>query len=353
MTVVTGAQGRELNIEDFGALVEYLRQLRLIRAREQPAIRKLEGGVSNRVVLVKRERSKSFVVKQALEKLRVAADWFCTPARIEREALALRYLNELVPPGSVPGVMFHDSAHHLLVIEEVPEPHENWKEMLLRGRLVSNHVEQFGILLGSVHSGSSSSSPELLSAFEDRAIFEALRLEPYYRYTAGKVHESASFMNQLIADTIVCRACLVHGDYSPKNILVHNGRLVLLDCEVMHLGDPAFDVGFSMAHLLSKAHHVVSTRTAFAKAAIRYWQIYSNRVAIQSWASEMESRAVRHTLACCLARVVGRSPLEYLTAAERHTQAQLVLALMNTPPATISELVSKFVQRLPCQSLKV
>ncbi len=340
----------ELDIEDFSALRQYLRQRGLINVHEKPVLRKLEGGVSNRVVLVKPEASKPFVLKQALEKLRVQVDWFCTPARIEREALALRCLSALAPPGSVPAFIFEDAEHHLLAMAEIPEPHQNWKQMLLSGNLVQDHVVQFALLLGCIHNRSSRSSPELLNLFTDRSFFGTLRLEPYYLYTAEQVPQSAPFLHKLVADTLACRTCLVHGDYSPKNILVHDGRLVLLDCEVMHLGDPAFDIGFSLAHLLSKAHHLQAMRMAFAKAAIQYWQTYVSSAATQSWISDMERRAVRHTLACCLARVAGRSPLEYLTLAERSVQARLVLGLLETLPTTIRDLVSDFVSRLPCQS---
>jgi tRNA A-37 threonylcarbamoyl transferase component Bud32 len=340
----------ELNIEDFSALLQYLQQRGLVDALEQPEIRKLEGGVSNRVVLVKPENSLPFVLKQALEKLRVQVDWFCTPTRIEREALALRHLSDLAPPGSVPALIFEDAKYHLLAMAEVPEPHQNWKELLLSGNLLLDHIEQFGLILGFIHNRSYRSDLELLRLFADRSIFETLRLEPYYRYTARQLPESAGFLNQLITDTLACRICLVHGDYSPKNILVHDGRLVLLDCEVMHFGDPAFDIGFSMAHLLSKAHHLPAMRMAFAEAAARYWQTYVSSATTESWISELEGRAVRHTLGCCLARVAGRSPLEYLSAAERSVQAEVVLALLNTPPTTMSELVSEFVRRLPCRS---
>ena len=339
----------ELDIEDFTALLQYLRRRGIIDPLEQPVIRKLEGGVSNRVVLVKPQVSASFVLKQALEKLRVQVDWFCTPARAEREALALRYLSEMAPPGSIPALIFEDSEHHLLAMAEVPEPHENWKQMLLAGNLLQNHVKQFGLLLGSIHNRSARRSKQLLNLFGDRTIFEALRLEPYYRYTARQVPEAALFLNQLIADTLACRTSLVHGDYSPKNILVHDGRLVLLDFEVMHFGDPAFDIGFSLAHLLSKANHLAGRRTDFAEAAIQYWGTYASCAFAQSWISEVEPRATRHTLACCLARVTGRSPLEYLSPAERAIQARTVLGILEAPPSTIRDLVSEFARRLLCE----
>src|SRR5205085_211857 len=108
----------------------------------------------------------------------------------------------------------------------------------------------------------------------DTSFFESLRLEPYYAYTAERVPAARAFLNGLIAETRSNPVALVHGDFSPKNILVRSNKLVLLDHEVIHFGDPAFDLGFSLTHLLSKANHLSEHRDRFGKAAIRYWNAY-------------------------------------------------------------------------------
>jgi tRNA A-37 threonylcarbamoyl transferase component Bud32 len=330
-----------IDIEDREQQLAYL----MNRGIEVSSVQRLEGGVSNRVVLVRPESGRPFVMKQALPKLRVQVDWFCTPARIEREALGLKYLAELVP-GNVPELLFEDSEHYLLAMEAVPEPHRNWKSMLMAGELFPEHVMSFGRLLGTIHVNSARRSAELLPIFEDRSIYETLRIEPYYRYTASRVPAAADFLNALIEDTYATQAALVHGDYSPKNILIHQDRLILLDCEVVHFGDPCFDVGFSMAHLLSKTHHLKQHRAKFAEAACEYWSAYCG----YARAEAMEARAVRHSLACCLARVAGRSPLEYLDATERANQQSVTVELMANPPERIPDLVEGFVERIACRS---
>jgi aminoglycoside phosphotransferase (APT) family kinase protein len=138
----------------------------------------------------------------------------------------------------------------------------------------------------------------------------------------------------------------VHGDYSPKNILVHDGRLVLLDHEVIHFGDPAFDLGFSLAHFLSKAHHVETRRREFASAAEIYWRSYGRSLGTPDWAIDLEEHAVRNTLGCLLARVAGRSPLEYLSGRERERQREVVLALMADTRHSIIDLVRDFSGQL-------
>ena len=306
----------------------------------------LAGGISNRTVLVERPTGEAWVLKQALEKLRVSVDWFSDPERVHREALGLRWLQELAPPGSITPLVFEDHEHHLLAMEAVPEPHENWKTMLLEGQVRDEHVEQFGSLLGEVHRNAHERREELAPIFEDRSFFESLRLEPYYGYTATQVPPAADFLHALVDDTRACRISLTHGDYSPKNILVHEGRLVLLDHEVIHFGDPAFDLGFSLTHFLSKAHHLPKRRAAFAKAANLYWWTYLRAVGEADWIGDLEPRAVRHTLGCLLGRVAGRSPLEYLDEEERLCQKEAVLALMSRTPTTVPEFVEGFIGRL-------
>ena len=319
-----------LDIEDAGALVAYLRAEGRIGADEAPPrVRVLAGGVSNKTVLVERASGEAWVLKQALPKLRVQTDWFSDPARIGREALGLRYLAELAPPGATTPLVFEDPARHLLAMEAVPQPHENWKAVLLAGRVEPGHVEQFGRLLAQVHRKAWGRRDELTPVFDDRTFFESLRLEPYYEYTATQVPEAAPFLGRLVHDTRGRRITLVHGDYSPKNVLVHQGRLVLLDHEVIHWGDPAFDVGFALAHFLSKSHHLPRARKELRRAALGFWVDYTIALGKPEWAGDLNRHAGRHTLACLLARVAGKSPLEYLSRDERARQRAVVVSLMN------------------------
>jgi 5-methylthioribose kinase len=342
----------QLDIEQPAALIDYLRQQQQITATETPRVTVLAGGVSNRTVLVERENGEAWVLKQALTKLRVPVDWFSDPERVHREALGLHWLSTLTPPGVIPGLLFEDHTHHLLAMAAVPQPHVNWKTLLLAGQLDLDHVAQFATLLATIHGQAARRQAELAPIFADRTFFESLRLEPYYQYTASQVPEAEAFLDHLVAATRQRTYTLVHGDYSPKNTLVYQNRLVLLDYEVIHWGDPAFDLGFSLTHLLSKAHHLAAQRAQFAQAAQHYWQTYQ-RVSQQltggvtaAWQTAVEEYAVRHTLACLLARVAGRSPLEYLTATARTRQRQVVVALMQQPPASVPMLIDDFINRL-------
>ena len=154
------------------------------------------------------------------------------------------------------------------------------------------------------------------------------------------------FSTALAQETLHHKNSLVHGDFSPKNTLIYQGRLILLDYEVVHFGDPAFDVGFALAHFLSKAHHLPNERSRLASAAELFWQVYREEIEHLDWAGALEPRVVRHTLGCLLARVAGKSPLEYLTPEEMTRQQDVVLALMAEPPRNVPNLIDEFLHKI-------
>ena len=331
-----------MDIERPAQLLDYLRTHGHLLPGQIVSSRLLEGGVSNRTVLVERRAADGtplgdWVMKQALERLRVAVEWHSSPLRIHREAAGMRALGELLPVGTVPALLFEDSEHHLLAMSAVSQPHANWRDELLAGRIEPALVEQYGALLGRIHGMSRARASEYAPAFADRSFFESLRLEPYYRYAALKLRDAAAALEQLCVETLESRGALVHGDFSPKNLLVRSGTLVLLDHEVIHWGDPAFDVGFSLSHLLSKARHLPASSTAFMAAAARSWAAY---VAAHGpgITAAYEDRCQRHLLACLLARVDGRSPLAYLSPGARDAQRQAASRLLVARPVGMPAL---------------
>jgi 5-methylthioribose kinase len=334
------------DIEDFDGLRDYLTTRGYIKSGETVSFTNLRGGVSNRTVKVAWTDGRGWVLKQALAKLRVDVDWFSSPERIGVEAKALRCLNRLAPPGTTPAFIFEDLTQHLMGMEAIPEEHENWKNVLLSGRIISDHFEQFGLLLGAIHRRSSEAISEVRQLFSDTTYFENLRLEPYYLYAARNTEEASDFLNALAQETVLHKDCLVHGDFSPKNTLIYQNKLILLDYEVVHVGDPGFDLGFALTHFLSKAHHLPTERYRLACAAELFWQVYREEIAQLNWAKELEQRVVRHTLGCLLARVAGKSPLEYLSSAEMIRQRDAVLALMREPPASVPKLIAEFIRKI-------
>jgi 5-methylthioribose kinase len=332
-----------LDIENFEDLRGYLVGQRHLLSDEQVSFEKLTGGISNRTVKVTWPDGHAWILKQALLKLRVSVDWFSDPDRIKVEAKALRWMNRCAS-GTAPEFIFEDAPRYLMAMEAIPDGHENWKSVLLAGQIVPEHFAQFGRLLGTIHRQSSESLKDR-EEFSDATYFENLRLDPYYLYTAQQVPEAREFLHALVDETRQRKDCLVHGDFSPKNVLLYEGKLILLDYEVFHCGEPAFDIGFAMGHFLSKVHHLPQSRVQIAAATTRFIETYRREVSSLPWAATLEPRLVRHALACSLARVAGKSLMEYMSPEENARQRGVVLQLIQHPPASIEQLISQFIEK--------
>ncbi|MEX1124122.1 MAG: phosphotransferase [Acidimicrobiia bacterium] len=333
-----------VDIEDSQALLAYLFASGRIEAQEHPAVDNLAGGVSCRTVRVTRESGETWVLKQALPQLRVAVEWQSDPKRIRSEGLAMKWLGQILPRGAIPSLVFEDEQNGLVAMTAVAMPHETLKARLMRGAF-ETAVPEAATILAAIHSGALSFEADLRNVFADQSAFESLRVDPFYGFSRS-VSGTEEFLGDLMRDCRTIRVSLVHGDFSPKNILIHDEQLVLVDHEVIHWGDSAFDIGFFMAHLLSKAHHFVQWRSAFLGGVQSFWDRYDDESDYLFRQPDYEARAVRHTIGCLLARVKGKSPLEYLDARERVRQTLVARSLMGDDPATFEELVTRFDNRL-------
>ncbi|MGH9455388.1 MAG: phosphotransferase family protein, partial [Terriglobia bacterium] len=150
-----------------------------------------------------------------------------------------------------------------------------------------------------------------------------LRIDPYYRTTAGRRPDVAPAIRDLMQDSWQIRASLVHGDYSPKNILVQEGRIFLIDFEVVHWGDPAFDSGFLLNHLLLKAIYRPQFASLYLDAAGKFWNALVNGMRSADDAG-FELMTVRHLGALMLARIDGKSPVEYIESEETKERVRRV-----------------------------
>lgn len=297
----------------------------------------LAGGVSNTVLLVE-AGGRSFVVKQALPQLRVQAEWLCDRRRIRRESAALQVLSPVLPPGSVPSVLFDDPANCAFAMSAAPASAETWKAGLLRGECDGSIAEQVGHILAALIRSTEGSS-ELNSRFGDIAIFDQLRLDAYYRYTAGRHPDLAPWFESLIADCTGRRFCIVHGDFSPKNFLVDGNAVVVIDWECVHYGNPAFDAAFLLNHLLLKSYHLPAQAADFAALGLRFRNAVASGIPSMPW---LEEATIRHLSGLLLARMDGKSPVEYITdTALKDRIRGFARGLIAQPPRTIAEVFDR------------
>ena len=178
----------------------------------------------------------------------------------------------------------------------------SWKDLLLDGEILVETAERVGELLagmGSVSWRDASWERE----FGDQTIFDQLRIDPYYRATARRHPDLAPLSARLIEESAARRVCLTHGDWSPKNFLVDGPRVMAIDFEVIHFGDPAFDTAFLLNHLLLKSFYRPEWADLYAAAAARFWQTYLDGVPRESW---IEPATLQHLGWLMLARVDGK-----------------------------------------------
>jgi aminoglycoside phosphotransferase (APT) family kinase protein len=317
-------------------LIAPLRRLGLVAPDVEPEFTALTGGVASDIWLVS-AGDKVFVVKRALAKLRVTADWRVPVGRNASEAAWLEAANAAVP-GCAPSVIAHDTKPALFAMAYLPAAtHPVWKRELQVGRASADFAGQVGAALAAIHAATAG-RPEIAPKFNDDALFRAIRLEPYLEFTAAKHPALKGALDALVTRTLENRKALVHGDVSPKNILVGRGGPVFLDAECAWFGDPAFDLAFCLNHLLLKCLWLRSAAEKYLGCFDALAQAYLTK---SGWepAEALETRAAALLPALLLARIDGKSPVEYVTS-ERTKQGvrDFAARLIEATPQRLSEL---------------
>lgn len=274
----------------------------------------LTGGVSSHCLLVESGTDR-WVVKQALERLAVEAEWMADPRRSLTETHALLVAHS-VTPEATPLVLDVDDENHIFTMTAAPSGYRQWKELLLERTEDSPRTiataAQLGRTLGRWHAATWDDE-ETAHRFDDYESLEQLRIAPFHRAIAAKYPELLPAIDQCIGELVGTRQCLVHGDFSPKNVLVGEGSPWVVDFEVAHFGAAVFDLAFLICHLLLKAIHQPERFETYRDAAQAFVSAYR---ATNSVAPSPDSLAWQ--VGClALARVDGVSPVGYLEYSEQ------------------------------------
>lgn len=268
----------------------------------------LAGGVSSDIWLVD-DGSTRFVLKRARPRLNVPGEWFADVSRNRYEQEFLAYVGAFLP-GAVPRVLQADADHGLFTMEYLDESFVTWKSLLLQGNAATEQAVRAAQLLAAIHRHSWNDA-DARRRFDSLDNFQQLRIEPYLLATARRHPALRSFFEAEANRLPSTALCLVHGDFSPKNIMIGPERMVLLDCEVAWFGDPAFDVAFLLNHFLLKALLFRSSPGPYLLLAERSWQAYQSDLASIA-VGDLEQRVARLLLLLLLARIDGKSPVEYI-----------------------------------------
>ena len=323
--------------------VEYLRETGRIPPGRTAAVRELAGGVSNIVLRVDVEGEGPFVIKQCRERLRVAMDWRAPLERIWTEREALGLLERILPTGQVPGVLFEDRPNYLFAMTCAPDDAVTWKSRLMDGEADSAIAHDVGAMLGAIHA-IPPDQPTLAGPLADARLFDELRVDPYYRTTARSHPDLAPAFEALIEEMRrTPDPTFVHGDFSPKNLLVHAGGVVLLDFECTHRGDPAFDIGFFLSHLLLKAFRASPDHGAYLAVIDAFADAYHAAARPDAF---RYARGARHAAACTLARLDGKSPVDYRHDLDEAAVRRFARAALLAEPPDMAALLDLAAQEM-------
>ena len=290
---------------------ETLRRMGLISKDEPFSAQPLSGGVSSDIWWIT-VGNKQYCLKRALPRLKVPQVWEAPVVRNSFEWQWFRTAGAICPEG-VPNLVAHDPHAGLFVMDYLePGSYPLWKNQLRDGIICEETAERVAERLVRIHAATSDNEDAARQFATDDA-FYAIRLEPYLVAT-GRVHfDLADLLRAILQVTGSTKRALVHGDISPKNILVGPRGPVFLDAECAWYGDPAFDAAFCLNHLLLKCLWRPQHAKAYFACFEHFAEVYLQGV---SWEPRMriESRIAHLLPALFLARIDGKSPIEYVTS---------------------------------------
>lgn len=298
-------------------------------------VRRLAGGVASDIAAVT-VAGRTLCLKFARAKLAVAEDWFAPVHRSRAEFAWLGFAGSVLP-GCAPVLHGYSEAQNGFAMEFISSGDVYlWKEALLDGQPDRGEAQAVGAVLGQIHAASTEVDFDT-APFDNDEDFDALRLEPYLRFTATRHPALADHFVEMAIWLKDSRIALVHGDVSPKNILIRAGRPVILDAECASMGDPAFDVAFCLNHLILKAFHMPDRRDALLGQVAAFWSAYAPHVEWER-AAGLESRIAALLPMLMLARIDGKSPVEYLDEEARGRVRGRACALIERPAESLGEL---------------
>ena len=298
-----------IDISDKGVLEQYLLEKKIVNPTGGYSFHYCKGGVSCTVVFVY-AGEKQLIIKQGLAQLKVKEEWLCDPNRMNIEQESNRIYHELVPD-CAPVIYFYDGDNFIYGREAVPEDWRMWKADLLAGKLDFSAAGKVANTLLTVHNACSRDRA-VAEAFDSKDIFYNLRISPYFEFTKSKHPERSDFISSVIDFLMEAKVTLIHGDFSPKNIMTDGNAVSILDYEVAHYGHPAFDLGFFSTHFVLKAIKNKAWAESYLNMLVYMMDIYFRGVDCMD-PKTLEECYIKTWALIVLARVDGKSPAEYIT----------------------------------------
>lgn len=278
----------------------------------------LTGGIScttDRVHL----RDRDVVVKQALSRLHVEADWQSDPHRAVAEGVALEWLHRCTPD-AVPAPLAILDEPPAVVIPMAPEPCPDWRVRLLQDPS-SRDIEVARSLRSIVHTWHNADVSDARgTVLDDLDRVTELRITPFYLGMAERWPECAEPIT-MAAHELMIQTVMTHGDFTPKNVLCLPEGLWVIDAEITHIGNPILDIASMTTHLLLKS---IVHRQDPAKADV----MRAVRQAFGTPAFDGMPTLSVHVGVFLGVRCAGISPARYLTDEDRKVVESMSRSLL-------------------------
>ncbi|MGD1823484.1 MAG: phosphotransferase [Pleomorphochaeta sp.] len=334
-----------IDISNKDILVSYLKEKDIITNEMDYDLKYCAGGVSGTVAFLSL-KDKDLIIKQALSKLKVKEDWLCDPSRMYVEQLSNKIYHDIAPD-SVPEVLFYDEENYIYGRIAAPDHCRMWKEDLMDNILDFLVAKQSIEALVKVHN-TCNNDKYVAKEFADKKVFYDLRISPYIEFTVEKHPEYKRIATFLSKELMEQSITLVHGDYSPKNIMCDQRKIFILDFEVAHYGNPVFDLAFFANHFVLKSIKFDNKNEAYLNMLDYMLDIYfkesnyENKDCVLSYFVKLLGMLM-------LARVDGKSPVEYLVDDEDKKQLvrDIAASLMTSNITDYKKAISliKFLEK--------
>ena len=303
-------------------IIRYLLDKKIITS-SNPIVTPLTGGVSSDIFMCDDGEHK-IVIKKALAKLRVKDKWFAPPSRNKVEQDYIYYVSKICSD-CMPKIIAADNELGFFAMEYLDEAHHNWKAELLQGIFKVENAQKAAEILAIIHRHSWN-DPIAKETFQTSTNFYDVRLDPYLITAGDRNPDLRIYFQEEVKRLKGWREALVHGDFSPKNMMISKKRFVILDHEVAWYGDPAFDLAFLLNHLYLKSllwKNKFSECLSLCEEVIKcYFAVLGQKIE-----GELGLRTGRLFLMLLLARIDGKSPAEYFV--EKKEEIKFVRAFVH------------------------
>ena len=284
---------------------------------------KITEGVSSDIWYVKTETGFEFCIKRALKKLTVKEDWYAPISRSNFEASYFKACHN-VNPRSFPKILGHDKKNYILAMEWFkPKKYILWKKQLLDVAFDIKDGVSISDILNKKHSYFNNKF-NFKKEFENDKTFYDIRIEPYIIFTSKSYPEHKNYFIDAAKSLVSNKKTLIHGDFSPKNILIGPDFPVILDAETACWGDPIFDLAFCNNHIILKSILNSTNKKKYMLLSKEFIENYINKINWEDKNSFID-RFFKLVPLLILARLDGKSPIEYFQ--DKHVKKARTLSL--------------------------